>query len=104
VWAESRARSRSFGGQRLQEELRARGIARPLVEAALVYAFEDMSELARAHAAGARRLAILRRRAPDQAPRRLHDYLRRRGYPADVVRQVLRALCRDGVGEELSEP
>jgi len=104
VWAESRARSRSFGRQRLQEELRARGVARPLVEAALAFAFEDTSELARAQAAGARRLAILRRRAPDQASRRLHDYLRRRGYPAEVVRQVLRTLCRDGAVEELSEP
>jgi regulatory protein len=104
VWAESRARSRSFGRQRLQEELRARGVARPLVETALAFAFEDTSELVRAQAAGARRLAMLRRRAPEQAPRRLHDYLRRRGYPADVVRQVLRTLCRDGAVEELSEP
>ena len=104
VWAESRARSRSFGRQRLQEELRARGIARPLVEAALVYAFEDTSELARAHAAGARRLAILRRRAPGQAPRRLHDYLRRRGYPGDVVRQVLRTLGQEGMPEGVPEP
>jgi regulatory protein len=103
-WAESRARSRSFGRQRLQDELRARGVARPLVEAALVYAFEETSELARAQAVGAHRLAMLRRRAPDQAPRRLHDYLRRRGYPADVVRQVLRTLCRDGAAEELADP
>jgi regulatory protein len=99
AWAESRARGRSFGRQRLREELRARGVARPLVEAAIDQAFEDTNELARAQVAAARRLAILRRRAPDQAARRLHDYLRRRGYPGDVVRQVLRALCRDAVLE-----
>ena len=104
VWAESRARSRSFGRQRLQGELRARGVAPPLVEAALAYAFEETSELARAQAVGAHRLAMLRRRDPDQAPRRLHDYLRRRGYPADVIRQVLRTLCRDGATEELNDP
>jgi regulatory protein len=104
AWAESRARSRSFGRQRLQEELRARGVARPLVDAALAHAFEDTSELALAHAAGARRLALLRRRAPEHAPRRLHDYLRRRGYPADVVRQVLRALCRVDATAEPGEP
>jgi regulatory protein len=99
AWAESRARGRSFGRQRLRDELRARGVARPLVEAALDRAFEDTSELARAQVAAVRRLAILRRRAPDQAARRLHDYLRRRGYSGDVVRQVLRALCRDAVPE-----
>jgi regulatory protein len=104
AWAESRARGRSFGRQRLREELRARGVARPLVEAAIDRAFEDTTELARAQVAAVRRLAILRRRAPDQAARRLHDYLRRRGYPGDVVRQVLRSLCRDAITEGAAEP
>lgn len=104
AWAESRARGRSLGRQRLREELRARGVARPLVEAALAHAFEDTSELARAEVAAARRLPILRRRAPDRAAQRLHDYLRRRGYPGDVIRQVLRTLCRDSGLDEASEP
>jgi regulatory protein len=103
AWADSRARGRSLGRQRLREELLARGVARPLVEAAIDRAFEDTSELARAQVAAVRRLAILRRQAPDQVARRLHDYLRRRGYPEDVVRQVLRALCRDTVPEAAVE-
>ena len=104
VWAESRARDRSFGRQRLLDELRARGIARPLAEVAIARAFEDTDELTRAQQAAVRRLAILRRRTPDQAARRLHDYLRRRGYPGDVVRQVLRTLCRDAAPEGAAEP
>ena len=104
AWAESRARGRSFGRQRLREELRARGVAKPLIEAAIDRAFEDTSELGRAQLAAVRRLAILRRRAPDQAARRLHDYLRRRGYPGDVVRQVLRTLSRDADLEGAPEP
>jgi regulatory protein len=104
AWAESRARGRSFGRQRLREELRARGVARPLVDAAIDRAFAETSELSRAQLAAARRLAILGRRAPDQAARRLHDYLRRRGYSGDVVRQVLRALCREAVPEDGAEP
>ena len=103
AWAESRARGRSLGRQRLREELLGRGVARPLVEAAIERAFEDTSELARAQVAAVRRLAILRRQAPDQVARRLHDYLRRRGYPGDVVRQVLRVLCRDTVPEAAVE-
>ena len=104
AWAESRARGRSFGRQRLREELRGRGVARPLVEAAIDRAFEDTPELARTQVAAVRRLAILGRRSPDQAARRLHDYLRRRGYSGDVVRQVLRALCRDTIPQEAVDP
>jgi regulatory protein len=104
VWAESRARDRSLGRERLRQELRARGVARPLVEAAIARAFEDTDEPSRARAAAVRRLATLRRRAPDRAPRRLHDYLRRRGYPEDVVRQVLRAVCGDAAPEGIAGP
>jgi regulatory protein len=103
AWAESRARGRSLGRARLREELRARGVARPLIEAAIARAFEDTDELTRAQGAAVRRLVALRRRAPDQAVRRLHDYLRRRGYPGDVVRQVLRTVCRGAVPEDADD-
>jgi regulatory protein len=91
AWAESRARGRGFGRERLRQELLARGIARPLAEAAIARAFEETDELARAQLAATRRLAALRG-APDRTIRRLHDYLRRRGYPGEVVRQVLLAV------------
>jgi regulatory protein len=104
TWAETGARDRSLGRQRLREELQARGIARPLVDAAITRAFVDTDELTQARVAASRRLTVLRRRAPDQAARRLHDYLRRRGYPGEVVRQVLRALCHDAVPEDAAEP
>jgi regulatory protein len=104
AWAESRARGRSMGRQRLREELRARGIARPLVETALEHAFAETDEVTRAGAAAVRRWALYQQRAPDRAARRLHDYLRRRGYPGDVVRRVLRALCGDAVPDGLVEP
>ena len=97
AWAESRARGRSFGRQRLRQELVSRGVARPLVEAAIEHAFEETDELTRAMDAAGRRLAALRRRDADQTVRRLHDYLRRRGYSGDIVRQVLRRVCPDAV-------
>jgi regulatory protein len=95
TWAEGRARDRAVGRERLREELLARGVARPLAEAAIARAFQDTDELTRARVAAARRLTALRRVPPERAARRLHDYLRRRGYPGDVVRQVLRALRAD---------
>jgi regulatory protein len=92
AWAESRARGRGLGRERLRQELLVRGIARPLAEAAIARAFEETDELGRARQAATRRLTALRGGAPDRTARRLHDHLRRRGYPEDVVRQVLRAL------------
>lgn len=104
TWAEVRARERAVGRERLREELFARGVARPLAEAAIDRAFTDTDELTRARAAAVRRMAALQGSAPAQAARRLHDYLRRRGYPGDIVRQVVRAVCRDAGPEEAADP
>jgi regulatory protein len=104
TWAEVRARERAVGRERLREELVARGVARPLAETAIEQAFQDTNELTRARAAGLRRMAARRRTAPERAPRRLHDYLRRRGYPGDVVRQVLQALHVEAVPDEGPDP
>jgi regulatory protein len=93
AWAESRARGRGFGSRRLAHELTAKGVARPLVEAAVRGAFAETDEVAGARAAAARRLPALRRTAPDQAARRLGAYLLRRGFPGDVVRRVVRETC-----------
>jgi regulatory protein len=103
TWAEVRARERAVGRERLREELVVRGVARPLAETAIARAFEDTDELTRAQAAGARRMAALQHTPPAQAARRLHDYLRRRGYPGDVVRQVLRALRIEPAPDERAD-
>jgi regulatory protein len=94
AWTESRARGRGFGRERLRQELLARGVARPLADAAIARVFEETDELTQAKRVATRRLAVLRG-TPDQAIRRLHDYLRRRGYPGEVVQQALRAVGRD---------
>jgi regulatory protein len=100
TWAEVRARERAIGRERLREELLVRGVARPLAETAIAHAFQDTDELTRAQAAAARRMAALRHAPPERAARRLHDYLRRRGYPGEVVRQVLQALRADAVASD----
>jgi regulatory protein len=103
AWADSRARGRGLGRERLRQELLARGIARPLAEAAIGRAFEETDELSRAQHAAARRLAVLRG-TPEQTVRRLHDYLRRRGYPGEVVRQVLRVVLQDSPPADAAGP
>jgi regulatory protein len=89
-WVESRAGGRGLGRRRLRQELLARGVARPLVETGLLAAGSPEDELGRARALAARRVPVLRRLAPERAARRLHDYLLRRGFPAGVVRRVVR--------------
>lgn len=109
AWAESRARGRAMGSLRLREELAHKGIARPVVEDAVRQAFEETDELARARAAAARRWPLLQttagrrdgdRRGFGLAARRLRDYLARRGYPAPVVRRVVREMAPGVAGEE----
>ena len=100
AWAESRARGRALGSRRLAHELAAKGVARPLVEAAVRGAFAETDEPARARAAAERRLPFLRRTAPEQAARRLGAYLLRRGFPGDVVRRTVRETCGVAVPDE----
>ena len=98
--AESRARDRALGSRRLREELLGKGVARPLVDAAVRQAFAETDETSRARAAAERRLPLLGRSGPEQAGRRLYDYLTRRGFPADVVRRVVRETCRVAIEPE----
>ena len=93
-WADGRASRRHLGSLRLRDELQQKGIPRDLAEAAVCQAFAEGGEEERALEAARRRLPVLRRQSGDRAPIKLRDYLLRRGYPADIVRRVLRRLLR----------
>jgi len=87
-WVTARA-ARGYGAARLRLELRARGIAAPVIAAALG-ALDGDDVLVRAREAARRRLRALRRGRPERAASRLRDYLLRRGFSASVVVRVLR--------------
>lgn len=91
-WADGRAGRRHLGSLRLRDELQKKGVPRPLAQAAVRDAFRETDEETRALDAARRRLPALRRKNAERAPVRLRDYLLRRGYPADVVRRVLRRV------------
>ena len=80
---------RGYGAARLRAELRARGVATPLIEAA-VAPLGRGDQLEQARRVARRRLSALARVAPDKAAARLRDYLLRRGFPGTVVAQVVR--------------
>jgi len=81
--------ARGYGAARLRAELRARGVAGPLIDAALS-AIDRGGQLDEARRLARRRLPALTRAAPAKAAVRLRDYLLRRGFPGGVVAQVLR--------------
>jgi regulatory protein len=95
-WVAARTEGRGLGSRRLRDELLGRGVAPPLVEAALA---EVGDEAARARALVQRRLA---RAGPGPAAaraRRLSAYLLRRGFPAGVVRDAVREASGLPAGE-----
>ena len=96
-WITARA-ARGYGAARLRLELRARGIAPPLIAAALTVLAGD-DALARAREAARRRLTALRRGRPDRVASRLRDYLLRRGFSTSVVMRVVRELIDVAVKE-----
>ena len=94
-FVETRA-ARGYGAGRLAADLRARGVPSALVSAALG-ALDHDAQLDRARELARRRLAALRRVAPERAAGRLRDHLLRRGFPSTVVLRVVREAL--GVGD-----
>jgi len=87
-WVAARA-ARGYGAARLRMELRARGVASPVIGAALsTLGGEDV--LGRARETARRQLPALRRGRPDRVAPRLRDYLLRRGFSTSVVVRVVR--------------
>lgn len=94
AWAERYARvklERGIGPHRIRSELTARGIARDIVESAIDALVGADAELERTCAAKV--LEVLRRRcrepvAHDAAPRLFRQMIAR-GWPADLVRELL---------------
>jgi regulatory protein len=87
-WVSTRT-PRGYGAARLRAELRARGVASLVIDAALATVAGD-DVLGRAREAAQRRLPALRRARPERAAARLRDYLLRRGFSASVVTRVVR--------------
>ena len=95
-WVATRS-ARGYGSARLRAELRARGVAGSLVDAAL--AAQGGDELERARAVARRRLPALQRADRTRAAARLRDHLVRRGYSAAIVSRVV----RESVGLRLED-
>ena len=96
-WVTTRA-PRGYGTARLRAELRARGVAAALIDAALGDVDAE-SSLARARDLARRRLPALRRGRPDRLASRLRDYLLRRGFTGSIVMRVVRECAGVTAGD-----
>jgi regulatory protein len=92
----SRLTSRGYGPQRLRRELHQRGVSRALVTEAVEQDLAAEDVLAAARVQATKRWPRLAREA-NHAKRRqkLHDFLRRRGFPTAIVQQVLTEVVQD---------
>jgi regulatory protein len=96
-WVATRS-VRGYGAVRLRAELQARGVARPLIDAALGE-LDREAALEQARAVARRRLPALRRAGADKAAARLRDHLLRRGYAGSVVARVVRECVRVAIDD-----
>ena len=87
-WVTTRA-SRGYGMARLRAELRGRGVATAVIDAALGDVDAE-SSLTRAREVARRRLPALHRGRPERVASRLRDYLLRRGFTGSIVMRVVR--------------
>ena len=105
AWARHRLEARPMGRRLLEEELRARGVAAPLVRAVLEEYYGEGEELRLALRAARKRLGALGGGEDPRARARLLRHLQGRGFPAGVCfRAAAEALGAPGEGaEEWSE-
>jgi regulatory protein len=89
-WTRSRIRLRSFGRRRIEQELRDRGVERELIQDALSAVFEEASELDLALGEAVKKMKTLGRFDPEVQKRRIAGLLERKGFPAGIIRSVIR--------------
>ena len=90
-WLENRARSKPLGARALRYELRAKGVADDIIEPLLA----DIEEEDAAYRAAARQAKRIRRTTRQAFRRKLSGMLRRRGFEADSIRDVVLHLERE---------
>jgi regulatory protein len=91
-WAASRARLRGYGRRRIEQELRQKGVNRETIQEALNEAvpLEDERETARKIAEKKHR--TMKSAEPEARKRRLAGFLERKGFPHEIIWDILRTV------------
>ena len=92
AWARGRVRLRGFGRRRIDQELKAKGVAPEIIRDAFAEVFGETSETETALQVAEKKLKTMQHLEPETLKRRLAGLLERKGYAFDVIREVLRAV------------
>jgi regulatory protein len=92
MWAESRIRLSAFGRRRIERELRAKGVDPEIVRETLSGVFADDQEIDIAERAAARKVHVMKSLDRETRRRRIAGFLERKGFPYDVIRDVVRKI------------
>ena len=90
-WRNSRDRRKPRGAWLIRRELRTKGVAEPIIDAALV-GLDETDAAYRASARRAERLLSGGTLPYSSFHRKMQDYLQRRGFPAGITRDTVRRL------------
>lgn len=90
LWAESRVRLRAFGRRRIERELRVKGIDPSIIRETIDGVFAADHEIDIAKKAAARKAAGMNSLDRETRRRRVAGFLERKGFPYDVIREVLK--------------
>jgi regulatory protein len=99
-----RTEIRRQGKFRIARDLRARGVLDRHIEAALAETAKETDEAAIVRQRLERKLQSFRGEIDERKTASMYRSLLRAGFSADVVRQELKAIAREDVGEAESEP
>jgi regulatory protein len=89
AWARGRIRLRGFGRRRIDQELKAKGVAPEIIREAVAEVFGETNETGTAMQVAEKKLGTMRHVEPEAQKRRLAGLLERKGYAFDVIREVL---------------
>jgi regulatory protein len=93
-WAATRARVRGYGRHRIEQELRQKGLDHETIREALAEAIPREDERETAHTVAERKLRTMKSLEPEARKRRLAGFLERKGFPRDIIWDILRTRKR----------
>jgi len=91
-WVEQRTTHRPRGRRLLWQELRAKGVPQEIVEQVLEEKADQLDEVSLALKAAQKKLRTYSKLEPREFEKRLGQYLARRGFGWEVIREVVERL------------
>ena len=90
AWGKSRIERKRFGKERVRQELSAKGVSHQIIESTLNTLYDSFPERDLAKTCADKKLASLQGLEPEKKLRRLVQYLKRRGFSADIIYETTR--------------